>query len=322
MKAFLVTLVICLAGISLTAQSVESVTYNKKYRPDYIYPIRRDTLQMNGNYELSLQKWLADTNTSKNTARYYQLAVNYATLGNQDSAFYYLNKYVDISADDRDIIIDYAFDELRENQVKWKSLIDRIETLYLAKTPEITNKEFAIELFYLDIINRKHVSYCMLDPKDTFYTAEKMTEDFNTIRKRWLELLDKYGFPTKAEVGVFGEKTAYYIVKHQYISNKYYRHIKEQFQAGNCSALTHAVVTDRYLYRKGKKQIYGSYLYSIHTKKNEISDHSPVLYPVKDFSNVNERRRNAGFADTVEEYTKKNSAYIPMKYYSKDTNKK
>ena len=162
----------------------------------------------------------------------------------------------------------------------------------------------------------------MLDLKDTFYTAEKITEDFNTIRKRWLELLDKYGFPTKAEVGVFGEKAAYYIVKHQYISNKYYRHIKKQFQAGNCSALTHAVVTDRYLYRKGKKQIYGSYLYSIHTKKNEISDHSPVLYPVKNFSNVNERRRNAGFADTVEEYTKKNSAYIPMKYYSKDTNKK
>jgi len=41
-----------------------------------------------------------------------------------------------------------------------------------------------------------------------------------------------------------------------------------------------------------------------------------ILYPVKDFKNVNKRRREMGFKETVEEYVKRHSgAFIPKEYY-------
>ena len=310
MKTTLFLLGLCFAAMSLSAQSSDSVVLRKIYDRDYSIVYHRDSLQKANNYELSLQKWLADTNILKSAAKHYQLAVNYAKLGNPDSAFYYLDKYVDISADDRLIFIDDAFDELRNNETKWKSLTDKIEALYLAQIPEATNKEFAIELFYLDISWANYFIY----NRDSI-SSELFSQHYNTNSKKWMELMEKYGFPTKDDVGALGEEAAYASLKHLCISKKYYHHVKEQFQAGNFDTLAYAVITDKYLAARGKKQIYGSHLYIAQTKKNEKPDWTPILHPVQNFSNVNERRRSIGFKDTVEEFAKKYYAYIPKKYY-------
>ena len=318
MKTTLFLLGLCFAAMSLSAQSNDSVVPRKAYNHKIIRAvIRKDSLQKVNRYDLSLQKWLADTNTSKNVEKQYQLAVNYAKLGNQDSAFHYLDKFTNISNDDRLIFVENAFDELRNNETKWKSLTDKIEALYLAQIPEATNKEFAIELFYLDISLAKYFIY----NRDSI-SSELFSQHYNINRQKWMELMEKYGFPTKDDVGTLGEEAAYASLKYLSISKKYYRHVKEQFQAGNFDTLAYAVITDKYLAARGKKQIYGSHLYIAQTKKNEKPDWTPILHPVQDFSNVNERRRSVGFKDTVEEFAKKHYAYIPKKYYSKDTNKK
>jgi hypothetical protein len=64
-----------------------------------------------------------------------------------------------------------------------------------------------------------------------------------------------------------------------------------------------------------KKQIYGTQLYS-NLWTMIWYPGKTILYPVKDFKNVNERRKLIGYKSTVEEYVNRFSdGIIPRRYY-------
>ena len=66
---------------------------------------RQDSLQKEKLYIESIdlcRKCLCDTSCRDRIDElYYRLAMNFAIVGDKDSSFYYLNKYIDESTDDR-----------------------------------------------------------------------------------------------------------------------------------------------------------------------------------------------------------------------------
>ena len=72
--------------------------------------------------------------------------------------------------------------------------------------------------------------------------------------------------------------------------------------------------TDRALMSRNKKQIYGTQI--IKKSDDKKYPNQFYLYPVKDFKNVNKRRKEMGFKETVEEWIKRRpDAFIPKEYY-------
>ena len=326
MRIIFFILALNFANFHLVAQQNDTLFSGKCYEtPDnnngaIFY---RDSLQKANNYSLSIQRWLTETDTLKMVEKYYQLAVNYAKMQKQDSAFYYLNNYVKISKDDRAIFVDCAFEELRQNQQEWEALIDNIESLYLAEIQYVTDKCLALHMFYLNISMLKYLSYYQL--LDIGNSTPYCQISQNSV-KNWelfKDILSKYGFPTKNKVGYLGEQTAYALLylnrisESFYITKSYYNHVKELFQSGNFDPLAYALITDQYLVGNKKKQIYGScYCYVRKKEKGKYISY-PILCPIHDFTNVNERRRITGFEKSIEEYASEIKVGIPKKYYSK-----
>jgi len=57
------------------------------------------------------------------------------------------------------------------------------------------------------------------------------------------------------------------------------------------------MMEDSYLMRKGQEQIYG-------TQSKAYGSSPAFIWPIKDPEEVNERRKEAGFTQTIEEYSK------------------
>ncbi len=52
---------------------------------------------------------------------------------------------------------------------------------------------------------------------------------------------------------------------------------------------------------KNKEQLYGTQLYRNKKTEKKYGDKN-VLYPVKDFKNINERRKQIGFSISIEDF--------------------
>jgi len=293
------------------AQQLSTKVYDNCFR-DIVVVFGRDSLQRTDNYELSLQKWLAVYDTNRVAERYYQLAVNYSELDKPDSAFHYLHHYVNVSKDDRVIFVDNAFDDLKNNQELWKNLTDKIETNYLAQIQYVLDKDLALRLFHLNVRMHKFKTfYQLLKTTDTVPFAQISLNEL-TIWETFQNIINEYGFPTIIRAGCLGEQTALMLISQHNISKKYYLNIKEQFITSNFDPIAYAVITDKFLYERRKKQKFGSFLF-FYEKKDKRRTWILALYPIKDFKNVNVRRRQIGFSETVEEYAKRKNATIIQK---------
>jgi hypothetical protein len=294
--------------------------------------VYRDSLQALHQYEASLAYHLHKCRQKKTANSLYQLAVNHAKLNHTDSAFFYLNDYMRYSHDDRLIIVDRAFESLRIDAVKWSQLVSQIEDNYLASLPDGINKEFAIKLFYLSISFYTYniIEYtALLDLSDSMYKTIIM----DGIASKWLndtyykstnycslavidslnEMIIMYGFPTKENVGSFGESFILKNLRFITIGDKKYKDLETKFQSGDYDKLAFAYLTDIYLRRHNKKQLYGTqYIYH---KKSKKTGNWKVLYKTADFEQINDRRKNMNLPETIEQYATINNIDIPNSYY-------
>jgi uncharacterized membrane protein YphA (DoxX/SURF4 family) len=116
------------------------------------------------------------------------------------------------------------------------------------------------------------------------------------------KIIDKYGYPGKSLVGEPINKAAYYVIQHSTKIPKYIELIKSAANDGELSTSLAAMMEDRMLMYEGKEQIYGTQGRTINI--NEPNQQS-LIWPIADFENVNKRRREAGFTDTVGENAKR-----------------
>jgi hypothetical protein len=276
----------------------------------------KDSLQQKKMYQESLLLYLQDT--VKNPKILYNIAVDYAKLGIIDSAFYYLNIFCQESEDDRQLIVDKDFDTLKRYKEKWNSIIQRVELEYIKELKLCVDTALALKLFYLGISDQLYRLYFpalhQVDDSVRFSWAANDVKLENELQY----IIEKYGFPSISMAGNLGCQNAFYILQHSLkIKNKYYKQAKELYKKNDFNSVHYAMLTDRWLQQRNRKQIYGTQFFYSSIISEKKYNGKTFLWPVKQFSQVNERRKHIGITITVEDVAIKRGYIIPEKYYRK-----
>lgn len=120
------------------------------------------------------------------------------------------------------------------------------------------------------------------------------------------KIIDIYGYPGKTLVGEKTNVIVWSVVQHSNSIEKYFPLIKDAGEKGELAMNLVAMMEDRMLMNQGKEQVYGTQI-----KGEKINnEHIFFVWPIKDTGNVNERRKNIGFEETIEEYAK----YFDIEY--------
>ena len=112
------------------------------------------------------------------------------------------------------------------------------------------------------------------------------------------KILNSKGYPGKSMVGEETSLAAWYVIQHN--PEKIPDYLDMMKQAGQKDELPFravAMMEDRYLMNQGEYQEYG-------TQGMSYADTGSFIWPIRDAENVNERRAQAGFTQTIEEYAK------------------
>ncbi|CAA9230003.1 MAG: hypothetical protein AVDCRST_MAG56-909 [uncultured Cytophagales bacterium] len=131
---------------------------------------------------------------------------------------------------------------------------------------------------------------------------EMMRLDASNLQ-RLEQIMGQYGYPGKTLVGEPTNVAAFYIIQHSPKIKQYIPLIEAAARKGELPFYEYAKMQDRLLMQEGKEQIYGTQGRGFVTKG---ADGRPgpmqmFIWPIKDPKNVNQRRKEAGFTDTVEE---------------------
>ncbi len=111
------------------------------------------------------------------------------------------------------------------------------------------------------------------------------------------KIFNTVGYPGKSMVGEPTNTAAWYVLQHSTKIGEYIHLIKKAGKEGEIPMKLVAMMEDRYLMDEGKPQIYG-------TQGRMERDGEKFIWPIENPETVNQRRKEAGFEETVEEYAK------------------
>lgn len=143
-------------------------------------------------------------------------------------------------------------------------------------------------------------------PKDSIETNPWGT--MNKIDQQNLSkitaIVKKYGYPGKSMVGEPANTATFFVIQHAPKEiKKYMPLIEKAAKEKELPFMYYAMMLDRELAVEGKEQIYGTQIFSKQLKDSSTGLTRTFTYvvPIKDAANVNRRRKDAGFKQTVEE---------------------
>lgn len=116
------------------------------------------------------------------------------------------------------------------------------------------------------------------------------------------EIFQRYGYPGKSLVGTPTNETAWYVIQHSSKIPKYLVLMKEAGRKNELPFRLVAMMEDRFLMGEGKEQVYGTQA-TKRTLKNGKTEY--IIWPIQNPEKVNERRKQAGFDQSVEENAKR-----------------
>lgn len=116
------------------------------------------------------------------------------------------------------------------------------------------------------------------------------------------EVFQRYGYPGKSLVGTPTNETAWYVIQHSSEIPKYLPLMKEAGRKNELPFRLVAMMEDRFLMGEGREQVYGTQA-TRHTLKNGKTEY--IIWPIQNPEKVNERRKQAGFDQSVEENAKR-----------------
>lgn len=148
------------------------------------------------------------------------------------------------------------------------------------------------------------------------WEEQKIVDSTNTIFVE--EVFKKYGYPGKTLVGEETNIAAWLVIQHSDKIGEYLPLIKEAGEKGELDMSSVAMMEDRYLMQQGLEQIYGTQGMNLNSNSKKST---PLIWPIKDPESVNERRKEAGFKETVEEYCERLFG-VPYKIYTLEEVKK
>lgn len=121
-----------------------------------------------------------------------------------------------------------------------------------------------------------------------------MLQTDSTDMQRVRAIIQRHGYPGKTLVGTPANEAAFYVIQHSNSIPQYLPLIKQAADQGELPFRLYAMMLDRQLMHLGKPQVYG-------TQGLNYNDQPPFIWPIEDAAHVNERRKKAGFALSVEE---------------------
>ncbi len=114
-------------------------------------------------------------------------------------------------------------------------------------------------------------------------------------------LMAVQGYPGKTLVGEPANKAAWYVIQHSNRIDRFLPQIQAAAEAGELPYRLYAMMLDRSLMQQDKPQLYGTQGMSFFMgTPNEVS----LIWPIEDAANVDVRRREAGFEQSLEAYGK------------------
>lgn len=137
-----------------------------------------------------------------------------------------------------------------------------------------------------------------LEPED--YSGDLWTRQIalDTSNLHMIERIFRtVGYPGKTLVGTPTNTAAWYVIQHSNKIDEYLPLIKAAGKADELPFRLVAMMEDRYLMEQGKMQIYG-------TQGMTYNNTPDMIWPIEDPENVNKRREEAGFTQTIEAYGK------------------
>ncbi|RXG12432.1 putative membrane protein YphA (DoxX/SURF4 family) [Leeuwenhoekiella aestuarii] len=109
-------------------------------------------------------------------------------------------------------------------------------------------------------------------------------------------ILDNHGYPGKSLVGEPTNLIALEVIEHNPIQiDQYIDLFKKAAAQGEIPITKVAVLEDKFLMMQDKEQLYGS-------QAQITAENGFFIWPIKDPETVNQRRKEAGFKRTIEEY--------------------
>ncbi|MFC6997787.1 DUF6624 domain-containing protein [Rufibacter roseus] len=140
-----------------------------------------------------------------------------------------------------------------------------------------------------------------------FFREMQRVDSVNQVKV--LAILQRYGWLPQSKIGEKAANGLFFVVQHApaKVIKQYLPQMQKQVKLGEANKTYAAMMEDRLLMYTGKKQKYGTQATSMLTE-----DGTMAVWPIKDPVNINKRRKEAGFKDTVEENAKRmNAKYNP-----------
>jgi hypothetical protein len=121
------------------------------------------------------------------------------------------------------------------------------------------------------------------------------------------KIIETYGYPGKSLVGVPSNEAAFFVIQHSGVIDKYLALIKQAAERNELPFPLYAMMLDRSLMNQGKEQVYGTQAmgFRVEDTKTGKKEMKMIIWPIKDAAFVNQRRKEAGFEQTVEENAKR-----------------
>jgi hypothetical protein len=133
-------------------------------------------------------------------------------------------------------------------------------------------------------------------PQAGLYIKQMMDIDADN-QKKIIVILHKYGWIEKSKIGKKAAEAFFYTIQHadSTLMAKWFPEFKRLADIGEADKVECAMMEDRLLMRRGKKQLYGTQAAVFR------EDKKPAIWPIENPKSVNERRKKVGFDLTVQE---------------------
>ncbi len=188
------------------------------------------------------------------------------------------------------LIVSLSFGQTQNNTDFYKLLKAQLDTIhqedqkYRLQITEILEKSRSesdnIELIALsEIMNKK--------------------DSINLLKVE--KILNEYGWLGADIIGEQGNSTLFLVIQHSDLETqlKYLPMMQEAVTLGKIKKKDFALLEDRIAVRQGKRQIYGSQIHK------DYDTGESYVYPLIEPEKVNERRKNVGFEEPIEDYVKR-----------------
>ena len=200
--------------------------------------------------------------------------------------------------------------KLKAGTILQKVHYNDLEDLQIPEIPESDR--------YLSELKKSLDSIQLLDQK---YRSNNMTPE--DMGRQWLldqqnivyidSVMARYGYPGKSLVGEPTNLAGWYVIQHSDRIEDFLPQIKIAAETGELPYRLYATMLDRSLMNRGLAQKYGTQAMTYFWgTPEEVS----LIWPIEDPDQVNDRRKEAGYGQTIEEYALDILEGVPYRKYT------